>query len=92
MMRSPTWLVWADIVHHEPELLPAHSVECRIAKHLCQGQKLCNVRVSDRAVHTWDIPEVFGSTSERERIVLNAVLRIRRRERSAVLGMPILFS
>jgi DNA (cytosine-5)-methyltransferase 1 len=72
--------------NHEPELLPADSVECKIAKHLRQGQKLCNVRISDRAVHTWDIPEAFGCTSERERTVLNAVLRIRRRERLREFG------
>lgn len=75
-----------SVPNHEPEMLASDSDHFRIAKRLRQGQKLCNVRVSDRAIHTWEIPEVFGNTSERERAVLNAVLRLRRRERSRDFG------
>jgi len=76
----------STIPNHEPELLTDGTEHYRIAKRIKQGQKLCNVRVSERAVHTWDIPEVFGETTPAEQKVLNAVLRLRRRERLRRFG------
>ena len=43
-----------------------------------QGQKLCNVRHSESSVRTWDIPDVFGPVSERERLILDTIARHRR--------------
>lgn len=53
-----------------------------IARRIAQGQKLSNVRFSDKCVHTWDIPEVFGAVSEQDKVVLRAVGRLRRRKRT----------
>lgn len=52
-----------------------------IAKHIKAGQKLSNVRGGARSVHTWDIPEVYGETTEKERAVLDSLLKLRRRLR-----------
>lgn len=52
-----------------------------IAERIRPGQKLSNVRSSAAAVHTWDIPEVFGAVSERERQLLLSMLRLRRTDR-----------
>jgi len=43
-----------------------------------EGQKLCNVRHSATSVYTWDIPEVFGTVTERERLILETIARNRR--------------
>lgn len=72
--------------NHEPQPLKKGTHHFQIAKRIKQGQKLCNVRVSDRAVHTWNIPEVFGKVTSAERTVLNTVLRLRRRERIREFG------
>lgn len=57
-----------------------------IAERVGQGQKLSNVRQSPATVHTWDIPEVFGPVSPAERILLEALLRLRRVERVRSFG------
>jgi DNA (cytosine-5)-methyltransferase 1 len=64
----------------------ASSAEARIARRIQPGQKLCNVRSSLNAVPTWAIPEVFGSTSNTEREVLEAVSKLRRRDRRRNYG------
>jgi DNA (cytosine-5)-methyltransferase 1 len=69
------------VPNHDPIALPESGSDWAIARRIKQGQKLCNVRGSDRAVHTWQIPEVFGPTSPQEQSVLQALLRLRRRER-----------
>jgi DNA (cytosine-5)-methyltransferase 1 len=51
-----------------------------IMRHLKPGQKLCNVRLGDRSVYTWSIPEVFGDTTARERELLMIIARNRRRK------------
>jgi DNA (cytosine-5)-methyltransferase 1 len=76
----------SQVSNHEPQPLREDTEHFQIARRIKPGQKLCNVRVSERAVHTWDIPEVFGEVSPSERVVLNAVLRLRRRERLRKLG------
>jgi DNA (cytosine-5)-methyltransferase 1 len=45
------------------------------------GQKLCDTRLGTSAVHSWDIPEVFGRTSRAEQTLLTAVAQMRRSER-----------
>jgi DNA (cytosine-5)-methyltransferase 1 len=69
------------VPNHDPVELEPDSRLAKIARRLRPGQKLCNVRQGSRAVHTWDIPEVFGRTNAHERQVLEALIRIRRRRR-----------
>jgi len=69
------------IDNHEPSTCRAIGVQSVIAKRIRPGQKLSNVRSGKRSVHTWDIPEVYGKTCKKERDVLEAILRIRRKER-----------
>lgn len=75
-----------NIPNHIPERLKVGSTEEKIAKKIKQGQKLCDVRASDRCVHSWQIPEVFGATNAKERAVLMAVQKLRRRERKRDFG------
>jgi DNA (cytosine-5)-methyltransferase 1 len=72
--------------NHDPLELDLKSKDLAIAKRIRPGQKLCDVRISDRAVHTWNIPEVFGQTSKLERAMLVLVTRLRRRERERDFG------
>ena len=58
----------------------------KIASHIGPGQRLTNVRSGSRSVHTWSIPEVFGEVSEKERRVLMALSRLRRRRRMRDVG------
>ena len=37
-------------------------------------------------MHTWNIPEVFGQTSEHEKLILGAICRLRRRCRKRDVG------
>ena len=67
--------------NHNLKLLPLNSDAARIAKRIKPGQKLSDVREGDKAVHTWDIPEVFGETTEAEKTLLKTILRMRRRLR-----------
>lgn len=71
---------------HEPRFPAAGSVDAKVAMHIGTGEKLCNVRSSPRAVPTWQIPDVFGETSEQERELLRAVSRLRRRDRRRTFG------
>jgi len=72
--------------NHHPNFLERGSKLVKIAKRIGPGQKLCNVRGGPRAVHTWDIPEVFGYTTEGERTLLEALLRLRRQNRVRDFG------
>lgn len=83
-----------SVPNHEPMPLDANCSDYLIAKCIKAGQKLCNVRISPRAVHTWHIPEVFGETSKLERAILVLVTRLRRRERRRTFGDadPVSFS
>lgn len=74
------------LTNHEPKILMKGSVDFKIAQKIGQGQKLCNVRAGEASIHTWNIPEVFGDTSETEREILNAVMRLRRRIRTRDFG------
>ena len=57
-----------------------------IASYIEPGQRLSNVRLGPRSVHTWNIPEVFGETSEGEKLILRAMSRLRRRCRMRAIG------
>jgi DNA (cytosine-5)-methyltransferase 1 len=71
----------ASVPDHDPSPLRSGSRELAIASRIPPGAKLCNVRISERTVHTWDVPDVFGAVSDREREVLVAIVRLRRRAR-----------
>ncbi len=53
----------------------------RIFERIGEGQKLCNVRHAPSSVYTWEVPEVFGPVTERERTVLVTISRHRRHKR-----------
>jgi len=73
-------------LNHQPKPLPSDGDLYKVATRIKQGQKLSNVRGGPRAVHTWQIPEVFGRTTEVERTVLETLMRMRRRHRMRVIG------
>lgn len=72
--------------NHDLEYLECSSIDYQIAEKLKPGQKLSNVRSGPRSVHTWQIPEVFGSTTKKERDALEEILRLRRRNRVRDFG------
>lgn len=76
----------AGLSGHDPVLMTSGSREKAIARRIQSGQKLCNVRISAAAVHTWNIPEVFGRISVSERKVLEMIVRLRRRDRRRNFG------
>jgi len=75
-----------EIGDHEVQWPELESRDWVIARHISAGSKLSNVRISDRAIATWDIPQIFGEVSQRERAILVAVARLRRRERVRAFG------
>lgn len=72
--------------NHRPVLLKADSQDFKIASRIGQGQKLTNSRSGDLAIHTWQIPEVFGRTNKLEREVLDTTVRLRRQVRRRDFG------
>lgn len=76
----------SHLPNHSPRLLVPGTPEYRIAQRIRPHQKLCNVRAGERSVPTWDIPEVFGPVTAREREMLNLVLRLRRQRRLRSFG------
>ncbi len=72
--------------NHHPERLCEESKEWLIAQRIKPGQKLSNVRGGLNAVATWDVPEVFGKVTERERTILELLRRMRRQERQRDYG------
>jgi DNA (cytosine-5)-methyltransferase 1 len=84
----------AGVGGHDPIPMKRDSREKKIASRILQGQKLCNVRISPAAVPTWAIPEVFGQVSASDQLVLEAIQRLRRRERRRDFGDadPVLVS
>lgn len=71
---------------HDPVLLAPGSRDAIIAAAIPPGSKLCNVRISNAAVPTWVIPTVFGATTESQKQVLVAIVRLRRRDRRRSFG------
>ena len=74
------------IADHNPKFLPVDSQIAKIAKQIKPGQKLSNVRGGPNSVHTWDIPEVFGKVTKRERAILESLMYVRRRRRIRNFG------
>jgi DNA (cytosine-5)-methyltransferase 1 len=74
------------VANHSPKLLNPSSVDYQIAIRIGQNQKLCNVRRSERAIPTWEIPEVFGETTRDERELLHLFQKLRRQIRSRTIG------
>jgi DNA (cytosine-5)-methyltransferase 1 len=72
--------------NHNPTIISKDSEQYLICKKIKPGQKLSNVRSGPRAVHTWDIPEVFGFTSKNEKLALEEILHIRRQRRVRDFG------
>jgi DNA (cytosine-5)-methyltransferase 1 len=78
--------VTSDIANHEPLFLDGSSNDFKIASRIAQGQKLTNSRAGETAIHTWDIPEVFGAVTVKERKVLEEILKLRRQIRRRDFG------
>jgi DNA (cytosine-5)-methyltransferase 1 len=74
------------VPNHQPRLIPSSTRAGMIAQRIKPGQKLCNVRLGHRSVHTWQIPEVYGSTTQDERKVLETLVRVRRTHRARSHG------
>jgi DNA (cytosine-5)-methyltransferase 1 len=72
--------------NHAPRRLTPGTLAFRVAEQIRQHQKLCNVRGGLRSVPTWDIPEVFGSVTIRERNLLCLIRALRRRQRRRGCG------
>lgn len=75
-----------EATSHDKTFLRQDSAHYLIAKHIKQGQKLCNVRGGTSSVHTWNIPEVFGKTTLAERDLLKMTMKLRRVERLRDFG------
>ncbi|MES1934684.1 DNA-cytosine methyltransferase [Salinisphaera shabanensis T35B1] len=71
---------------HSPSTLRPSARDLAIARRISPGQSLSNVRGGRNAVHTWEIPEVFGATTQRERDLLELILKLRRRNRKRNFG------
>lgn len=75
-----------DLSNHDTNSCAAKGRHKLIASAIHAGQKLSNVRGGGRSVHTWQIPHVFGKTTSRERIVLEALMSLRRKARKRDWG------
>lgn len=62
-----------------------------IMNQIGAGQKLCNARHDTTSVRTWDIPLAFGTTSAREREILEVIVRNRRHKKYGLIpnGNPL---
>jgi DNA (cytosine-5)-methyltransferase 1 len=72
--------------NHRPNVPGPGSRDAAIAAAIGQGQKLSNVRLSPKAIPTWSIPQVFGAVTDAQRELLEAVVRLRRRDRRRSFG------
>lgn len=72
--------------NHNPIFLKENSYEDLIAKKIPPGHKLSNVRNGPSSIHTWEIPEVFGSIIEEDKLILVEIIKMRRRIRVRKLG------
>jgi DNA (cytosine-5)-methyltransferase 1 len=73
-------------LNHNPKYFTQESRLALIATRIKPGQKLSNVRNGNSSVHTWDIPEVFGSVNKKERGLLEFMLTARRQRRVRDVG------
>jgi DNA (cytosine-5)-methyltransferase 1 len=72
--------------NHEPKLLDSGSIDNKIALKIACGQKLCDVRGGINSVHSWEIPEVYGVITSKEKKVLEIIQSLRRKERRRACG------
>lgn len=72
--------------NHEGFALEENGYHVDIMNNIKVNQKLCNVRGGIRSVPTWEIPEVFGFASDREKEILEALRTLRRRIRLRDFG------
>lgn len=72
--------------NHQPTVLTEHTEAYQIAEMIMPGQKLCDVRGGPSSIHSWDIPQVFGTTTKAQRDLLVAIMRLRRRIRQRPNG------
>jgi DNA (cytosine-5)-methyltransferase 1 len=72
--------------NHHPKYLVEGTNDHFIASSIGPNQKLCNVRGGERSVPTWEIPGVFGRTTSKERELLVAIRKLRRRLRQRSHG------
>jgi DNA (cytosine-5)-methyltransferase 1 len=72
--------------NHAPRRLTPGTAAFRIAERIQPYQKLCNVRGGPRSVPTWEIPDVFGPVTPRERNLLCLIRGLRRRCRRRSSG------
>ena len=72
--------------NHMPKYLVEGTDDHCIASSIGPHQKLCNVRGGERSVPTWEIPCVFGRTTSKERELLVAIQKLRRRIRKRDYG------
>jgi DNA (cytosine-5)-methyltransferase 1 len=71
---------FAGLANHEPTGHRAAWYE-QIIPRIGPGQKLCDTRLGPSALHSWDVPSVFGHVTQQERAILTSVVRLRRHER-----------
>lgn len=69
-----------DSPDHDPST-PVTANHRMVLERVPEGRKLCNARHDQTSVRTWDIPEVFGPVSSRERGLLESVARNRRHKK-----------
>lgn len=72
--------------NHDPHFLVKGTDDWKIACKILPGQKLSNVRGGAKAVHTWEIPSVFGHTTKNEQRLLESIRIFRRRFRIRDIG------
>lgn len=53
-----------------------------VIKMIGPGQKLCDTRLGESSVHSWNIPKVFGNITDNEESFLKALVRLRRWEKN----------
>jgi DNA (cytosine-5)-methyltransferase 1 len=76
-----------DGLPNQDGLIPIKNRKVKdLITHINPGQKLCNVRGGERAVHTWNIPAVYGSVTDEEKEILLLIKDIRRKVRSRDRG------
>lgn len=62
-----------------------------VMRAIGEGQKLCNVRHAASSVYTWQIPEAFGSVTDRQELILETIAKHRRHKKYGSIpnGNPI---
>ncbi|KIC39822.1 hypothetical protein RA27_17380 [Ruegeria sp. ANG-R] len=87
--RQPLECALEDVCNvsdFDPKFLGETSDEKLIARKIQPGQKLSNVRSGLSAVHTWEIPEVYGAVTRQEANLLETIVKLRRQNRKRDFG------